>query len=780
MIKQSIPRLWCLVLSVLALLLVYSCHRPDEIGQEYDRWSSSDPLAMPYRLRKQRYEQGNLVLNSSFELGKVKRFDTATFTTTLDAWDIIGEHVFWEKQPTDSAAGSLVTHYIRIERNNASETESFGEGILSDYIKVLPGNYELTLRVNLNHIVNPKSRTGTGIYDAVDLKVLCYDRNKVQLDGQMYSPNYDRKLDNNFKGVSFASFATIDSTGWIRIHGKTGDFPFQDGDLQDNARFVRIFIGLKGAGTMLVDDVDFRYTRYNFTALERIAPYFDTTLSKQTLVLPEPQKMEVLQSLTYYRPFYEDNFPIIIIPAQCDERTLEAAGLLEKKIKQLIHQHTELEEKDIPGLIHRSVRSFELGGALIFSIGTTFLTQQYHNELPYPSIANKEKGYFIHSINDQNNIILIDATTSQGIVYAIRSCIQLFDRDKLVFHNANIIDYPALEHYSLLFIHPDSAHADRRMAANTRFEEVYLPASSYISRCSAEGDNYCTSVYTDAIGGEIRPADVSCIRSAYRGCKNWLYFDRSMEPPLPEVMATLSSVRCGQGLNADPEKGSFELTLADEDGSTPAPRKVWTASGFQTWKLDVAEWLSYSNTHGSAPVFADFSLLARSECMGYFAQDSAWPYKLKTACLFDPFSNQILPELYGHFNKVIVVSEGNSVWDQIRLQTASDFFWNPGAYNPDLSVYRALVNQFGSETAWNLLHFNHYYFKLRAEIILASTHRANKYTRRVEEFLNQVKGYQEKLTKTAGANSDLLQAVSEKVLESEGLIQQQKLLISTP
>ena len=116
----------------------------------------------------------------------------------------------------------------------------------------------------------------------------------------------------------------------------------------------------------------------------------------------------------------------------------------------VIHQHTELEEKDIPGLIHRSVRSFELGGALIFSIGTTFLTQQYHNELPYPSIANKEKGYFIHSINDQNNIILIDATTSQGIVYAIRSCIQLFDRDKLVFHNANIIDYPALEHYSVI------------------------------------------------------------------------------------------------------------------------------------------------------------------------------------------------------------------------------------------------------------------------------------------------------------------------------------------
>ena len=58
-----------------------------------------------------------------------------------------------------------------------------------------------------------------------------------------------------------------------------------------------------------------------------------------------------------------------------------------------------------------------------------------------------------------------------------------------------------------------------------------------------------------------------------------------------------------------------KLLRADEDGSTPAPRKVWTASGFQTWKLDVAEWLSYSNTHGSAPVFADFSLLARSECM---------------------------------------------------------------------------------------------------------------------------------------------------------------------
>jgi hypothetical protein len=77
-------------------------------------------------------------------------------------------------------------------------------------------------------------------------------------------PFKGQKIDNSFKSLSFANYDHIKEFDWGRIIGKSHSFPFSEGDIPDDARYIRIFIGLKGTGTMWIDDVDFHYTRANF------------------------------------------------------------------------------------------------------------------------------------------------------------------------------------------------------------------------------------------------------------------------------------------------------------------------------------------------------------------------------------------------------------------------------------------------------------------------------------------------------------------------------------
>ena len=48
--------------------------------------------------------------------------------------------------------------------------------------------------------------------------------------------------------------------------------PFSEGDFPDDARYVRLFPGLKGTGAMWADNVDFRHSKWNFTILVRLCP----------------------------------------------------------------------------------------------------------------------------------------------------------------------------------------------------------------------------------------------------------------------------------------------------------------------------------------------------------------------------------------------------------------------------------------------------------------------------------------------------------------------------
>lgn len=136
----------------------------------------------------------------------------------------------------------------------------------------------MKLKLKLKDIKSNKERLGSKLHDAVNIRIKYYDKNKIELRVQEFNPFMNLKIDNTFKSQSFTNYYQIDDLDWCDVYGKTADFPYFNGDIPDKARYVKIFIGLKGTGTLWIDKVEFNYTNQNFTLLERLEPYFDSSL----------------------------------------------------------------------------------------------------------------------------------------------------------------------------------------------------------------------------------------------------------------------------------------------------------------------------------------------------------------------------------------------------------------------------------------------------------------------------------------------------------------------
>ena len=135
---------------------------------------------------------------------------------------------------------------IKISRNTAYETDEQGEGILSDFIKVIPGNYNLSFYTRLENVFPLRARLGTKMYDGVEISLLFFDRNKIPIKPNFNFPQINQVINTSFKALSFANFSYIRSFGWGKVIGKSNHFPFPEGDIPSNAHYVKIFIGLKG------------------------------------------------------------------------------------------------------------------------------------------------------------------------------------------------------------------------------------------------------------------------------------------------------------------------------------------------------------------------------------------------------------------------------------------------------------------------------------------------------------------------------------------------------
>ncbi len=413
-----------------------------------EEWSSSDPLSIPYDIRQAQFAKGNLVINPSFEKGR-QITGEAEAHFRLDGWQAVGPHVRWTRQESGNTASREVnsgSRAIKIVRIRADEGDD-AEGVLSDYLPVIPGNYDFAFNIRLKDIASQKRRLGVRLYDALEIRVLFFDRNKQPIDPQALNPVRKTFIDSSDKAFAFSHYWTIEDFAWGRVRGKSYHYPFSEGDVPDATRYVRIFLGLRGTGTMWVDDIDYRYSKWNFTTLERFRPYFTRQLTLAEKITPTPKSLKWLSEVSYFDTSDPNpQPPLIVLPENPAPAEQSAAALIQKKINTVLAKLSAV-PKDQGAVVRTAGENFTtrelLSARLVLSIGPNRLYQQVRPDLPLQVIRDKNQGYIIKSERVGNShVVFLMGQTPVASYYAATTAVQLLENNRGVYHDATVIDYP--------------------------------------------------------------------------------------------------------------------------------------------------------------------------------------------------------------------------------------------------------------------------------------------------------------------------------------------------
>ena len=411
-------------------------------------WSSMDPLSIPGHIRRSQFEKGNLVQNSSFEKGRRENGETGA-AFSLDGWSIVGKNVYWvelDAVPVDSEEVHSGRHAVKIVRRGAGELDT-AEGLISDFIPVIPGNYDFYYHVKLKDIGGSRLRWGGRLGDAVTVRVFFFDEDRQPLDSTAVNPLSAKGIDNSNKSFSFANQWSIPGFPWGKVRARTYNYPFSEGDLPDDTRYVRLFIGLQGSGILWLDDVDFRFSRWNFTALERLAPFFERPLAPEDSLIPTPKTIRRIGEVVYYRPgMPQARFPVIVLPDNPAAAERTAAGLLQKKLAEVFNPEVPA-EKVSPGIIRviETGLSVEeaLSAQLVFSIGRNEVYRRLRPDLPLEFISGNPQAYVIGARQlEGSHVVYLMGGSPTGNLYAATTAVQLIDPVKGVYHSAAVQDEP--------------------------------------------------------------------------------------------------------------------------------------------------------------------------------------------------------------------------------------------------------------------------------------------------------------------------------------------------
>jgi beta-N-acetylglucosaminidase len=451
--KSVFLTIFCSILILSACSTIDKAHKTDRPSA----WSTSNPLSIPYNMRLQQFKKGNLVSNSSFENGRIMA-DPPANTFVLDGWQKIGQNVDWVTQEPGVKVGGEVSsgrHSIKVNRKKATELDE-AEGIISDYIPVIPGNYYFSYRIKLKDIVSNKYRLGVKLYDAIVIKVLFFDEHREPVNPGYLNPNTATIIDNSAKNYSFSNYWRIDDFPWGTVRGRSYNYPFSEGDIPARARFVRLFFGLKGTGTLWLDDIDFRFSKWNFTALERFKPFFTRQLTLEEKIIPTPKKFRWVNDVVYYKAGIPNAFlPVIVLPENPASAERTAAGILQKQINKVL-------DKCIPAKNHDTIKVRVLEGnlgladisnaKLVLSIGRNKIYEEVQPDLPLQSLDDSQQGYVIQTEQVGNSdVVFLLGQTPIANFNAVATAVQLFENDECIYHNATVIDYPDFLGRSYMF-----------------------------------------------------------------------------------------------------------------------------------------------------------------------------------------------------------------------------------------------------------------------------------------------------------------------------------------
>jgi hypothetical protein len=423
-------------------------------------WSSSDPLGIPFEIRLEQFARGNLAPNPSFE-----QENRSTGGTAPAGWEKIGTRVEWVSRASGAAEDDVRdgSRAVKIHRQTAGELEA-AEGVMSDFIPVIPGNYDLAYDVRLKRVDGSRRRLGGRLGDAVTVNVFFFDAEKKPLDAPALNPVSGSPIDAADKSYSFANYWSVEEFPWATVRGRTYNYPFSEGDLPDRTRYVRLFFGLKGTGTLWLDRIVFKYSKWNFSALERLAPYLDRPLSPAQRLIPTPKEIRPVREVVYLETGAANGSPpLIVLPDDPAPAERAAARLLERKLNAALAMIGPAGSAPEPRakIIERDWNDSELQNTrLIFSIGENRLRRRLAPDLPPASISGGPQGYRITPVETGPcHAVFLVGGSALGSFYAAATAAQLLEEGRCVYHSAAVIDYPDFLGRSYLLKRWES-HAD--------------------------------------------------------------------------------------------------------------------------------------------------------------------------------------------------------------------------------------------------------------------------------------------------------------------------------
>jgi hypothetical protein len=123
----------------------------------------------------------------------------------------------------------------------------------------------------------------------------------------------------------------------------------------------------------------------------------------------------------------------------------------------------------------------------------------------------------------------------------------------------------------------------------------------------------------------------------------------------------------------------------------------------------------YRDLAGRPPVFWDNTLYARNiETPVYGGYTTHYPGKVRMCNLFEPFDAERPPGFHDLTDggRVYVNGTADSELHRIKYATVADWAWNAAAYNPERSLWKALVQACGKAAAAEALLFSDAYYGL--------------------------------------------------------------------
>ena len=736
--------------SILTLFIVlissFGCKKDDQTRLQAG-WTSKDPIAIPFNARNNEKKLGNLVNNPSFETGKVYYAESTVKSYDITGWKKIGQNITWINNSVENENDDVYhgLHSIKIERSSADETEKTGEGIISDYIKVIPGNYSLKLFLKLKNVYPNQSRLGTKMYDAINIELKYFNKNKIEISGEDLNAFTKSKIDNSFKAFSLANYSHIKEFGWGEVFGKTANFPYFDGDIPDDARYVKLFVGLKGTGTMWIDQIDFRYTDQNFTMLERLQPFFDSSYLPNEMVFPQPQLLHKNNSFKFYN-LESSVYPIIIIPINANQSIKKFAV----DLKSFLEESIALEDKSVNPRID-IVNKFTLPDSLqqmVISVGSTTIYDQYSDFIKDTLLHEKEQSYIIYQLKNKDKLVFINSLSNEGYLFALRTFKQLFEAKSAMFYGANIMDYPDFKKRNL-FIHSfkgDLKSFNQRLQLLSEYklnglflnwnEEVSNYPFHAIQEISTQNirlgaivnlmdysdkksfsnlmeDNFHSLILDSGDSSDCDEMDLKKRCSSDFELVNKLYKELKSKDYRTELgfIPRWSNLR---SIDQGYEDVYFYLYHMNQS----LPRSIdlyWSGPANHSSSIDCAEFNRIKLFYNKTPSLLDYSLMGMEHRFDSEYARQYYAGKMRTQAIFKPHNLRACSNLY-HQNSdsdIIIGSTKCTEMETISILTSLDFTWNEESYNPNKSVWVALNKIYGKQLAIKIIRFNDAYFGLK-------------------------------------------------------------------